>query len=122
MILGWSLLVLLAFPFAAQAAWSILPAILAVGTMGALAPVLQTRLMDVAGEAQTLAAASNHAAFNTANALGPWLGGIAISAGLGWTSTGYVGAATAAAGLLVYVWARRDERRTRALPAAGHAS
>ncbi len=110
-ILGWSLLVLLLFPLATAAPWSILPAIVAVGTMGALAPVLQTRLMDVAGEAQTLAAASNHAAFNTANALGPWLGGIAISAGLGWTSTGYVGAATAAAGLLIYAWARRAERR-----------
>lgn len=110
-ILGWSLLVLLLFPLATAAPWSILPAIVAVGTMGALAPVLQTRLMDVAGEAQTLAAASNHAAFNTANALGPWLGGIAISAGLGWTSTGHVGAATAAAGLLIYAWARRAERR-----------
>ncbi|KLI98732.1 MFS transporter [Luteimonas sp. FCS-9] len=109
-ILAWSMLVLLLFPLAAQAAWSILPAVVALGTMGALAPVLQTRLMDVAGEAQTLAAASNHAAFNTANALGPWLGGLAISAGLGWTSTGLVGAATAAGGLLVYAWARRDER------------
>ena len=34
--------------------------------------------MDVASSAQTLAAASNHAAFNVANALGPWLGGLAI--------------------------------------------
>ncbi len=110
-ILGWSLLVLLLFPLAARSLWSVLPAVVALGTMGALAPVLQARLMDVAGEAQTLAAASNHAAFNTANALGPWLGGMAIGAGLGWTATGYVGAATAAAGLALYVWARRDARR-----------
>ena len=110
-ILGWSLLVLLLFPLTTGATWSILPAIVAVGTMGALAPVLQTRLMDVAGEAQTLAAASNHAAFNTANALGPWFGGMAISAGFGWTSTGYVGAVTAAAGLGIYAWARRAEQR-----------
>ena len=110
-VLGWSLLVLLLFPLATGTAWSILPAIVAIGTMGALAPVLQKRLMDVAGEAQTLAAASNHAAFNTANALGPWLGGMAISAGLGWTATGYVGAVTAAAGLGIYAWARRAERR-----------
>ena len=112
-ILTWSLAVLLVFPLAAQSPWSILPAVVALGTMGALAPVLQARLMDVAGDAQTLAAASNHAAFNTANALGPWLGGIAIGAGLGWTATGYVGAATAAAGLALYVWARRDARRLR---------
>jgi DHA1 family inner membrane transport protein len=110
-VLAWSALVLLIYPIAADSLWSMLPLVAAVGTMGALAPVLQTRLMDVAGEAQTLAAASNHAAFNAANALGPWLGGLAISAGFGWTSTGYVGAATAVGGLLVYAWARWDERR-----------
>ncbi len=38
---------------------------------GALGTVLQTRLMDVSGEAQALPAALNHSAFNTANALGP---------------------------------------------------
>ena len=36
---------------------------------------LQLRLMDVAGEAQTLGAAMNHASLNVANALGAWLGG-----------------------------------------------
>ena len=79
--------------------------------MGAMAPVLQIRLMDVSGDAQTLAAASHHAAFNAANALGPWLGGLAIGAGLGWTSTGFVGAAMAALGLLVYAWAARVDAR-----------
>jgi predicted MFS family arabinose efflux permease len=33
----------------------------------------------------------DHSAFNTANAIGPWAGGLAIANGLGWTSTGYVG-------------------------------
>ncbi|QOW19579.1 MFS transporter [Lysobacter ciconiae] len=111
-ILIWSALVLAVFPLAAHSLWTILPAVLAIGTMGALGPALQTRLMDVAGEAQTLAAASNHAAFNAANALGPWLGGLAITAGLGWTSTGYVGAATAVAGLLIYLYARRGDHRS----------
>src|SRR3546814_5797748 len=82
--------------------------------MGALATILQAHLMAVAAGAQTLAAASNHSAFNAANALGPWLGGMAINAGFGWTSTGYVGAATAVVGLLVYAWARRDARRAAA--------
>ena len=101
-LLLWSALVLALFPLAAQSPWSLFPAIFAVGTMVALSPALQTHLMDVAHGAQTLAAASNHAAFNIANALGPWLGGLAISAGFGWTSTGYIGAATAVAGLLVF--------------------
>ncbi|MCC4598385.1 MFS transporter [Xanthomonas campestris pv. phormiicola] len=119
LVLLWSMAVLLAWPLTAHSPWAVLPAVVAVGTMGALAPVLQTRLMDVASEAQTLAAASNHAAFNLANALGPWMGGIAISAGLGWTSTGYVGAAAALGGLLVYLWARHDARRAQRLATAG---
>ncbi|TBU88153.1 MFS transporter [Phytopseudomonas dryadis] len=104
-ILLWSALVLLLLPAAAHSLWTIFPAILALGTIAALSPALQTHLMDVATGAQTLAAASNHAAFNIANALGPWLGGLAISAGFGWTSTGYIGAATAVAGLLIFAWA-----------------
>lgn len=104
-ILLWSALVLLLFPLAAHSIWTLLPAVFAVGTMVALSPPLQTHLMDVATGAQTLAAASNHAAFNIANALGPWLGGLAISAGMGWTVTGYVGVFTALAGLVVFYFA-----------------
>ncbi|WP_312763242.1 MFS transporter [Stutzerimonas balearica] len=115
-LLLWSTLVLLAFPFAAQSPWTVFPAVFAVGSMISLSPALQTHLMDVAGEAQTLAAASNHAAFNIANALGPWLGGLAISAGFGWTATGYVGAATAVGGLLVFALAWQRQGTTAAAP------
>jgi DHA1 family inner membrane transport protein len=81
-----------------------------------IGPALQTRLMDVAGDAQTLAAALNHSAFNMANALGAWLGGVAIAAGLGWTSTGPIGAGLAAAGFLVFLISRAlEQRRTREL-------
>ena len=109
-VLAWALAVLLLFPMMAGSLPTILLATVAIGLMGALGPILQSHLMDVAGDAQTLAAASHHAAFNTANALGPWLGGMAITAGYGWTSTGYVGAATAVAGLLIYAWASRTAR------------
>ena len=120
-LLVWSIVILLLFPLAARSAWAIAPLIIAIGTMGALAVALQTRLMDAAGEAQTLAAASNHAAFNTANALGPWLGGMAIGAGFGHASTGYVGAATALGGLLLWALASALERRqsTRACNSCG---
>jgi len=112
-VLVWSVIVLLAFPLSALSVWTVFPMIIAVGTMGALAAVLQTRLMDVAGEAQTLAAASNHAAFNTANALGPWFGGMAIGAGFSPAVTGYVGAATAVAGLLVWALSVFVDRQAR---------
>ena len=68
---------------------------------GALGTVLQTRLTDVAGEARALAAALDHSAFDTANALGPWLGVLAIAAGWGWTCTGWVAAALALGGLAI---------------------
>jgi DHA1 family inner membrane transport protein len=66
--------------------------------------------MDVAGEGQSLAAALNHSAFNVANALGPWLGGLAITAGFGWTSTGWVGCGLALGGFAVWVIASITER------------
>lgn len=113
-MLVWSIVVLMLFPMAAHSLWTILPGVVAVGTMVGLAPALQTRLMDIAAGAQTLAAASNHAAFNVANALGPWLGGLAIGAGMGWTVTGYVGATTALAGLGIYFLAQRSERQAQA--------
>lgn len=117
-VLGWAVVMLLLFPLAAQWPWSLLLATVCIGMMGALGPILQSHLMDVAGDAQTLAAASHHAAFNAANALGPLLGGMAISAGLGWTSTGPVGALTAVAGIGLYAWAARTRaRRLRACPA-----
>jgi DHA1 family inner membrane transport protein len=77
-----------------------------------IGPGLQTRLMDVAADAQALAAALNHSAFNTANALGAWLGGLSIAAGYGWTSTGPIGALLAAGGFLVFLTARFFDRRT----------
>jgi DHA1 family inner membrane transport protein len=76
--------------------------VFAIGTAGsAMVPGLQTRLMDVAADAQTLAASLNHSALNLANAAGAWLGGLVVSAGLGYTAPAWVGAVLAAAGLVV---------------------
>ena len=52
---------------------------------------LQLRLMEVAGDAQTLGAALNHASLNVANALGAWLGGLVIAAGWGYRAPALVG-------------------------------
>ena len=109
-ILLWTAAALALFPFAAGNIWTISIVVFLIGTSGGLGAMLQTRLMDVAGEAQTLAAALNHSAFNTANALGPWLGGLAIAAGHGWTSTGWVGTALALGGFLIWIVALLDDR------------
>lgn len=83
-------------------------ALLGLGS-GMVVP-LQTRLMEVAGKAQSMAAAMNHAAFNAANALGPWLAGMALAAGWGWRSSGVVAVALSVAGIAVLAIARRQAR------------
>jgi len=113
-MLIWSAIVLALFSLAAPHLWAVLIVIVLIGAGLGLGPLLQTRLMDVAGDAQTLAAAMNHSAFNTANALGPFLGGLAIAGGLGWGSTGLVGSGLALGGLAVWAWAMWDARRSQA--------
>lgn len=107
-ILVFAAAALLVFPLAAGNPWLLAIDIFVIGASVALGAVLQTRLMDVAGDAQALAAALNHSAFNTANALGPFLGGLAIREGWGWTSTGPVGAALALLGFLIWIVAYRN--------------
>ncbi|WP_419826477.1 MFS transporter [Sphingomonas sp.] len=104
-LLLWAAVTAAIYPLAAQRLWSMAAIVVAIGLGGALGTLLQTRLMDVAGRAQGLAAALNHSAFNTANAIGPWLGGLAINAGWGWTSTGWVAAGLALGGLAIWTLA-----------------
>ncbi len=101
-LLLWSLVALILYPFSTGNIYAVTLVVFMIGCGGGLGVALQTRLMDVAEDAQTLAAALNHSAFNTANAIGPWLGGIAIAHGYGWSSTGWVGAALAVGGLLFW--------------------
>ncbi|CDG34201.1 MULTISPECIES: MFS transporter [Acetobacteraceae] len=68
-----------------------------------LSPAMQARLMDVAGDAQTLAASLNHSAFNIANALGASLGAMLVEHGLGISAVGWGGAILSASGLLIYL-------------------
>jgi DHA1 family inner membrane transport protein len=109
-VLAWSAIALALFPLMAGNIWTIAVDVFLIGVGGALATLLQTRLMDVAEDAQGLAAALNHSAFNTANALGPFLGGLAISAGYGWTAPGWVGSLLAIGGLVFWLVSATLER------------
>ena len=77
----------------------------------ACVPIIQTRIMDVAHGAPTLAAAANHSAFNLANAAGAFLGGLVIAAGFGWTAPNWVGAGLAGVGLALAVISGALQRR-----------
>ena len=76
-----------------------------------LSPTIQTRLMDVAGDNQSIAAALNHSALNIGNSLGAFLGGAVIAAGWGYVAPAWTGAALAAAGLVIALLSYRLEAR-----------
>ncbi|TCC30391.1 Cmx/CmrA family chloramphenicol efflux MFS transporter [Kribbella sindirgiensis] len=74
--------------------WLAVPAIIGVGTFGfATNPAVNSRVFGVAGSAPTLAAAFNISAFNVGITVGPWLGGLALDAGAGYSAVGWIGAA-----------------------------
>jgi DHA1 family inner membrane transport protein len=105
--------VLVAFHFAARSKETAPVAVVVLGAVGFLTTTpLQMLVMNKARRAPTLASASNHSAFNLANAGGAWLGGVAIAAGWGWTSPALVGAVLAVVGLGVAVTAGVLDRRS----------
>jgi DHA1 family inner membrane transport protein len=82
-------------------------------------PGMITRVTDHAHGA-ALAASANVSASNIGNALGAWLGGLAITAGLGYTAPLYVGAVIVLAATVVMIVAASRARpsvpdRSRAL-------
>ncbi|EJT06866.1 MFS transporter [Rhizobium sp. CCGE 510] len=115
--LVYNIVVLTTFSLTAANPYMLGLSVFLVGCGFAAGPALQTRLMDVAADAQTLAAASNHSAFNIANAIGAWLGGLVIAWGYGFAATGYVGAALSFLGLFVFAASLRLERRDRSAQA-----
>ncbi|MEV0856645.1 Cmx/CmrA family chloramphenicol efflux MFS transporter [Nocardia fluminea] len=88
--------------------------VLLLGAFGfATNPALNTRVFTLADGAPTLAAATNYSAFNVGITVGPWLGGLAIGAGLGFTSVGWIGAALGLAMLATVGLSHRLEREPR---------
>jgi len=86
----------------------------------ALSPAIQSRLMDVAGDGQTLAAAINHSSLNLGNSVGAYLGGVTIAAGLGYLSPTWVGLALCVPGVILALASLVLQRRAAArLEAAG---
>jgi DHA1 family inner membrane transport protein len=103
---------LLAFPITARGVITAAVTAFLLGTvMSSSLPALTARLLDVAGDGKALAATLNHSALNVANALGAWLGGVVIAAGLGYTAPAVVGALLAVAGLGVLGISVLVERR-----------
>jgi DHA1 family inner membrane transport protein len=110
--------VLAVFALTATSPVATLVSLVLMGVVGfATVPGLQMRVMRHAAAAPTLASGANIAAFNIGNAFGAWVGGLALAAGLGYTSPLWAGAVVTLAGAVVMAVAmvvRGGER-------AGHA-
>lgn len=88
----------------AQGIWALGVFVFATGFISScLSPAIQTRLMDVAQDNQSIAAALNHSALNMGNSLGAFLGGTVIALGWGFVAPAWVGVALALAGLVLAV-------------------
>ncbi|SFN50002.1 MFS transporter [Mycetocola miduiensis] len=119
-ILAGLVVVLAVFALTAQNQLVTILSLLFMGGFGfATVPGLQMRVMQYASSAPTLASSANIGAFNLGNALGAWLGGLTISAGLGYASSIWAGMALTVVALLVMVVAAVAARRTASpVPAA----
>jgi DHA1 family inner membrane transport protein len=104
--------VLAGFALTAGNAIATIVALVLMGAFGfATVPGLQTRVMKYADHAPTLASGANIAAFNLGNSLGAWIGGLTITAGLGYTSPLWAGAAITVGAVLVMLVAAVSARK-----------
>jgi len=79
---------------------------------GGLSPIIQTRLINVAGHSQTLAAAVNHASLNIGNSIGAALGGDVVAASLGYLAVTWVGLVLTVLGIVIAIIAFTVEHRS----------
>lgn len=94
--------VLAGFALGATFWWAAIVAMFLLGAVGfATAPGLQLRIMHFADDAPTVASGTNIAALNVGNAIGAWIGGLAIAAGFGFVSPLWVGAALVAGAFFI---------------------
>ncbi|KJF20753.1 MFS transporter [Rhodococcus sp. AD45-ID] len=114
-ILAILTIVLIVFAATAESKVMTVISLFFMGAFGfATVPGLQMRIMNYASEAPTMASGANIAAFNVGNALGAWLGGLTIAAGLGFTSPIWMGAAVTVVGLVVLLLASSMDRSEKA--------
>ncbi|WP_375384794.1 MFS transporter [uncultured Microbacterium sp.] len=101
----------------AQWVYALAVLIFAIGFVSAgISPAIQTRLMEVAGDNQSIAAALNHSALNMGNSAGAFLGGVVIALGWGFVASPWVGVVLALIGaaLVIVSYAAQDRRQAAA--------
>ncbi len=107
----WSLVLsciaLVIYPSLVNHYWALMPIVFFIGSGIGLSGIIQARLIDIAPEGQAMCGALAQCAFNSANALGPWIGSFVILAGYNIEMTGYTAALLSLGGLLMWWFARQ---------------
>ena len=111
--------VLAIFTFTANGKVGAAVTIFFVGLAGfMIGPMMQARIMEKAGGTPSLVSAAVQSAFNIANSIGAYLGGLVIAGGFGLVAPNWVGASLAVLGLsLAAVSGGLDRREARLAPA-----
>lgn len=93
--------------------------VFAIGAVGFMvAPIMQALVMDKAGGQASLVSAALQSAFNVANSIGAYAGGLVIAHGLGLLSPNLVGVLLSVVGLaLALVTSGLDRKSRREVPA-----
>ncbi|MGO4228819.1 MFS transporter [Arthrobacter sp. YAF34] len=111
-VLAFLVAVLVVFALTSNNQPTTIASMVLLGGFGfATVPGLQMRVMKYASSAPTLASGANIGAFNVGNALGAWMGGVTITAGLGYTSPIWAGAGITLLGLAVMAFAAAAAKR-----------
>ncbi|ALE04973.1 MFS transporter [Arthrobacter sp. ERGS1:01] len=115
LVLTMLAVILAVFALSATSQIMTIASLMLMGGFGfATVPGLQMRVMKFAAAAPTLASGANIGAFNLGNALGAWLGGAAITAGLGYTSPIWAGAGLTLLAVGVMAYAAANARNSPA--------
>lgn len=108
----------IAYVNASHNIWLLYAVIFLIGCSIGLATLIQTLLMDVSPDGHAMIGALVQCAFNVANAIGPWVGGMAIAQGAQPNQTGYVAAALFLGGFIMWVlsYMQINSQKRRAVP------
>lgn len=100
--LVFSIIFALIYVYASHNIWFLYIIIFCIGASIGIGAVIQSLLMDISPKGHAMLGALVQCAFNTANAIGPWMGGIVIAQGALPNSSGMVAAALFTGGLVMW--------------------
>lgn len=105
------------YVFAASNIWWLYITVFLLGASVGLAAVIQSMLLDVSPTGHAMIGALVQCAFNTANAIGPMVGGAMLASGASFNQTGYASAMLFFGGFIMWALSYIQMRHKALVPA-----